>query len=256
MQKARAFHAVLAALALSLVLVSLSTVRAQQAPADDQQSTDVLKNLKFRNLGPAAAGGRVTTVAGIPGDPTTYYVGAAAGGVFKTSDGGLTWKAIFEHGSTGSIGDLALDPSNPNSVWVGTGEANPRNDVIDGAGVYLSPDAGQSWKSMGLGTVGQISRVIVDPSNSNVVFVGALGHVWAPNTDRGVYRTTDGGKAWKKVLFVDDTTGVASLAMEPGNPKVLYAGMWHFRRYPWTLVDGGDSSGLYRTTDGATPGRS
>ncbi|HXJ93123.1 MAG TPA: hypothetical protein VMT20_09600 [Terriglobia bacterium] len=249
MKNARALHAVMAVLTLALFLASFPSARAQQAAAD-QQNTDVLKNLKFRNLGPAAAGGRLTSVVGIPGDPTTYYVGAAAGGVFKTTDGGLTWKAIFEHEATGSIGDVALDPANPNSVWVGTGEANPRNDVIDGAGVYFSPDAGQSWKFIGLREAGQISRVIVDPSNSNVVFVGALGHVWAPNADRGVYRTTDGGKTWKKVLFVDDTTGVASLAMEPGNPKVLYAGMWHFRRYPWTLVDGGDSSGIYRSTDG------
>lgn len=249
MQKTRALHALLTVLALGIFLVSLPAPRAQEA-SGDQQNTDVLKNLKFRNLGPAAAGGRLASVVGIPGDPTIYYVGAAAGGVFKTTDGGLTWKAVFEHASTASIGDLALDPSNPNSVWVGTGEANPRNDIIDGAGVYYSPDAGQSWKFMGLGDAGQISRVIVDPTNSNVVFVGVLGHVWAPNADRGVYRTTDGGKTWKKVLFVDDSTGVASLAMEPGNPQVLYAGMWQFRRYPWTLVDGGASSGLYRSTDG------
>jgi len=249
MEKTRASRTVLLVLALVIFLAPLPAAPAQGAPAD-QQNTDVLKNLKFRNLGPAVAGGRVSAVAGIPGDPTVYYVGAAAGGVFKTTDGGLTWKAVFEHESTGSVGDLAVDPSNPNSVWVGTGEANPRNDVIDGAGVYFSPDAGQSWKFMGLRDAGQISRIIVDPSNSNVVFAGVLGHVWAPNADRGVYRTTDGGKTWKKVLFVDDTTGVASLAMEPGNPEVLYAGMWHFRRYPWTLVDGGDSSGIYRSTDG------
>ncbi len=249
MEKARAFHAVLIVLVLVALFALFPAAHAQQAAAE-QQNTDVFKNLKFRNLGPAAAGGRLTSVVGIPGDPTTYYVGAAAGGVFKTTDGGLTWKAVFEHEATGSVGDVALDPSNPNSIWVGTGEANPRNDVIDGAGVYFSPDAGQSWKFMGLREVGQISRVIVDPSNSNVVFVGALGHVWAPNADRGVYRTSDGGKTWKKVLFLDDTTGAASLAMEPGNPKVLYAGMWQFRRYPWTLVDGGDSSGIYRSTDG------
>ncbi|HUI42201.1 MAG TPA: hypothetical protein VL523_09540 [Terriglobia bacterium] len=240
-----------AAMALLVCVASLPLLRAQESSEEpESNSTDVLKNLKFRNLGPAAAGGRVAAAVGIPGDATTYYVGAAGGGVFKSVDGGLTWKPIFEHETTASIGDIALAPSNPNLVWVGTGEANPRNDVIDGAGVFFSPDAGQSWKFTGLGNVGQISRVIVDPSDPNVVFVGALGHVWAPNPDRGVYRTTDGGKTWTKVLFVDDTTGVSDLAMEPGNPKVLYAGMWHFRRYPWTLEDGGDSTGLYRSTDG------
>jgi photosystem II stability/assembly factor-like uncharacterized protein len=246
------------AAAMTALLVSMAALPVLRAQEQEQEaseepesnSTDVLKNLKFRNLGPAAAGGRVSAVVGIPGDPTTYYVGAAGGGVFKTVDGGLSWKAIFEHESTASIGALALAPSNPSQVWVGTGEANPRNDVIDGAGVYFSPDAGQSWKFMGLADVGQISRVIVDPADSNVVFVAALGHVWAPNPGRGVFRTTDGGKTWKKVLFVDNTTGASDLAMEPGNPKVLYAGMWHFRRYPWTLEDGGDSTGLYRSTDG------
>ena len=240
------------AVVIALVGVSpLPALRAQNTPSNsDSANQDVFKNLNFRNLGPAAAGGRVTAVVGVSDNPALYYAGAAAGGVFKTIDGGLSWKPVFEHESTASIGDIALAPSNPNLIWVGTGEGNIRNDVIDGAGVYFSADAGQSWKFMGLGNVGQISRVIVDSSDSNVVFVGALGHAWAPNEDRGVYRTTDGGKTWKKVLYVDDSTGVCDLVMEPGNPKVLYAGMWQFRRYPWTLVDGGDSSGLYRSTDG------
>jgi photosystem II stability/assembly factor-like uncharacterized protein len=251
MNRLRSSAFAIAVMALLAIAVLAAPLRAQEpAEEEDSSNTDVLKNLKFRNLGPAAAGGRVSAVVGIPGDPTTYYVGAAGGGVFKTVDGGLSWKPIFEHESTSSIGDIALASTDPNLVWVGTGEANPRNDIIDGAGVFLSTDAGQSWKFMGLGDVGQISRVIVDPLDSNVVFVAALGHVWTPNADRGVYRTTDGGKTWKKMLFVDDTTGAADLAMEPGNPKVLYAGMWHFRRYPWTLEDGGDSSGLYRSTDG------
>jgi photosystem II stability/assembly factor-like uncharacterized protein len=212
--------------------------------------SDLFKNLKFRNLGPAAAGGRVTSVVGVPGDPNIYYVGAASGGVWKSVNGGITWKAIFEHEKTASIGAVALAPSNPNFVWVGTGEANIRNDITDGAGVYFSSDAGASWRFMGLGDAGQISRVIVDPKNPSTVFVGALGHAWAPSAERGVFRTTDGGATWKKLLFVDDQTGVADLAMEPGNSMVLYAAMWHVRRYPWTLVNGGESSGLYRSTDG------
>jgi photosystem II stability/assembly factor-like uncharacterized protein len=251
MNKKRSRLCVFSVMVVVAPLVAAPALKAQEpASTSDAENHDIFKNLNFRNLGPAAAGGRVTSVVGVPDNPALYYAGAAAGGVFKSVDGGLSWKAVFEHESTASIGDIALAPSNPNVIWVGTGEANIRNDVIDGAGVYLSADTGQSWKFMGLGSVGQISRVIVDPSDSNIVFVGALGHTWAPNADRGVYRTTDGGKTWKKVLYVDDSTGVCDLTMEPGNPKVLYAGMWHFRRYPWTLEDGGDSSGLYRSTDG------
>ena len=216
----------------------------------DQEESDILHNLHFRNLGPAIAGGRVTSVAGVPGDPNIYYVGSAAGGIYKTENGGITWKAVFEHEATGSIGSIAVAASNPNFVWAGTGEANIRNDVIDGAGVYFSSDAGASWKFMGLRDAGQISRVLVDPKNPEIVFVGVLGHAWGPNTDRGVFRTTDGGKTWKKLLYVDDLTGVADLAMQPGNSQVLYAAMWHARRYPWTLDDGGETSALYRTTDG------
>jgi photosystem II stability/assembly factor-like uncharacterized protein len=229
------------------------TAAAQDKPLqspDQQAEHGPFKNLKFRNLGPAIAGGRITSIVGVPGDPNLYYVGSASGGVWKSTNGGITWKAVFEHEKTSSIGAVALAPSNPNFVWVGTGEANIRNDVIDGAGVYFSPDAGASWKFMGLGSAGQISSVIVDPKDPNTVFVGALGHAWGPNDDRGVFRTTDGGKTWKKVLFTDNLTGVADLAMQPGNPMVLYAAMWHARRYPWTLLDGGESSGIYRTTDG------
>ncbi|MEJ2009135.1 MAG: hypothetical protein P8Z30_13435 [Acidobacteriota bacterium] len=215
-----------------------------------ERKQDIFKNLKFRNIGPTVAGGRVTSVVGIPGNADVYYVGAAAGGVFKTTDGGTTWKDIFKHEATASIGAIALAPSNPNWVWVGTGEANIRNDVIDGHGVYFSPDGGNTWKFMGLADAGQISAILVDPQNPDIVFVAAIGNAWKPNAERGVFRTSDGGKTWKKVLFVDDTTGAADLVMQPGNPKVLFAAMWHVRRYPWTLVNGGMSSGIYRSTDG------
>ncbi|MGH9395736.1 MAG: hypothetical protein ACRD18_02650 [Terriglobia bacterium] len=219
-------------------------------PRAASSPTDAFANLKFRNLGPAVAGGRVTAVVGIPGNPEIYYVGAAAGGVFKTTDGGATWKAIFTKEGSASIGAIAIASSNPNLVWVGTGEANIRNDVIDGAGIYFSSDAGHTWKLMGLRDAGQISSAIVDPSNPNIVFVGVLGHTWAPNADRGVFRTTDGGKTWKKVLFVNASTGVADLVMQPGNPQVLFAGMWEAQRYPWTMINGGANSGIYRSTDG------
>jgi photosystem II stability/assembly factor-like uncharacterized protein len=248
MMKSRVAFIVSAVLAFSLC--TASRIQAQTDTDAEQKAPDILANLKFRNLGPGSAGGRVTAVAGIPGNPSVYYVGSAGGGVFKTIDGGLTWKPIFEHESTASIGAIALAPSNPNFIWVGTGEANIRNDVIDGHGVYFSPDAGHSWKLMGLFQTQQISAIAIDPGDPNTVFVGALGHSWAPNVDRGVYKTTDGGKTWRKVLFVTDSTGVSDLALAAGNPKVIFAAMWEFRRYPWTLVDGGPNSALYRSTDG------
>jgi photosystem II stability/assembly factor-like uncharacterized protein len=240
------------AMALAAFFGVSGQIVAGQSPAQDSDANekDVFKNLEFRNLGPAVGGGRVAAVAGIPGNSNVYYVGAAAGGVFKTENAGVTWKAIFEHEGTASIGALALAPSNPSIVWVGTGESKVRNDVIDGRGVYVSGDAGHSWKFAGLGNVGQVSQIIVDPTNSDVVYVAATGHAWGPNPDRGIFRTTDGGKTWKKVLFVNDSTGAADLTIQPGNAKVLFAAMWEFRRYPWTLVDGGPNSGIYRSTDG------
>jgi photosystem II stability/assembly factor-like uncharacterized protein len=227
-------------------------VAPASAGKDEGKAKDPLENLKFRNLGPAVGGGRVTAVVGIPGKPNVYYIGAGGGGVFTTQDGGLSWKAIFEKESTASIGAIALAPSNPNLVWVGTGEKNIRNDVITGKGVYFSPDAGATWKHMGLRDAGQIANIVIDPRDPNVVFVGVLGHAWAPNAERGVFRTTDGGKTWQKVLFVDEDTGVSSLIMDPDNPMVLFAGMWRVRRYPWALDSGGTSGGIFRSTDGGT----
>ena len=235
----------------ALVLCGVAGAQAAVAPTE-KGTPDILQNWKFRNLGPAAAGGRVAAAAGIAGDASVYYVGAAAGGVWKTTDGGITWKAVFEKEPSASIGAIALAPSNPNLVWVGTGEANPRNDVITGKGVYFSPDAGASWKLMGLANAGQISQIVVNPTNPEVVYVAVLGHVWGPNPDRGVFRTSDGGKTWQKVLYVDDTTGASDLVMDPSNPMVLFAGMWEFVRYPWMLLSGGEKSGIYRSTDAGT----
>jgi photosystem II stability/assembly factor-like uncharacterized protein len=211
---------------------------------------DPFAHLKFRNLGPAIAGGRVTAVAGIPGNPQVYYVGAAGGGVFKTTDGGLNWKPIFNHEATSSIGAIAVAPSNPSLVWVGTGEANIRNDVIPGAGVYLSTDGGRTWKSMGLTDVGQIARIVIDPHNPDHVVVAAFGQEWTAGPDRGVYVTTDGGKTWRKTLFVNDHTGAIDVAMQPDNGQVLFAATWQALRRPWMLHDGGPGSGIWRSTDG------
>jgi len=234
---------------LAATLVAMpAAMMAQTGAATDTK--DIFENVKFRNLGPAVGGGRVAAVAGIPGNPNVYYIGAGGGGVWKTVDGGLSWKAIFEKQPTASIGAIALAPSNPSLVWVGTGESNPRNDVITGKGVYFSPDGGQSWKAMGLENAGAISQIIIHPTNPDIVYVGVLGHIWGPNAERGVFRTSDGGKTWQKVLYVNDKTGVSDMAMDPSNPLMLFAGLWEFTRSPWMLNNGGENSGIYRSNDG------
>lgn len=240
------------AFVFSIVILSVVTSMgtALATPGHDNNTRDPFHNLKFRDLGPAVAGGRVTSVVGIPGNPDVYYVGTAGGGVFKTTDGGQHWEAIFTHQGSASIGSIALAPGNPNLVWVGTGEMNIRNDVLDGAGLYLSTDAGKTWKLMGFKHAGQIGKILVDPHDPDTVFVSVFGHVWGPNSERGIYKTTDGGKSWKKVLYVNDHTGAIDLVMDAGNPKVLFAAMWQAQRFPWKLDDGGPGSGIWRSTDG------
>lgn len=212
-------------------------------------SANLMGNIAFRNVGPSV-GGRVAAVAGVPGNPHIYYVGAASGGVFKTTDGGNTWNAIFTHEGSSSIGAITVDPNNPDRVWVGTGESNPRNSVVQGDGVYYSDNGGRSWQHLGLENAGQIARIIVDPHNRNVVYVAALGNPWAPNPERGVFKTEDGGQSWKKLLYVGDTTGAVSLVMQPSDPRSLLAAMWDFQRFPWLLRSGGPKSGIYRSRDG------
>ncbi|TAL84420.1 MAG: hypothetical protein EPN74_11565 [Rhodanobacter sp.] len=241
--------AILTALAATPALAS-DTAHHTRSTDQSSQQKGPFAQLHFRDLGPAIAGGRVSAIAGIPGNPLIYYVGAAAGGVWKTTDGGQHWKAIFAHEATASIGAIALSRSNPNLVWVGTGEPNIRNDIVDGAGVYLSTDAGKNFKRMGLADAGQIGKIVVDPHNPDHVLVAALGHAWGPNAERGVFETTDGGKHWHKTLFVDNQTGAIDMAMAPGNPEVLFAATWQVVRHPWNLVDGGKGSGLWRSIDG------
>jgi photosystem II stability/assembly factor-like uncharacterized protein len=241
---------VLAILTIFFLCMAAAADETEKPAAE--KSHDILENIKFRNLGPAVGGGRVSAVAGVPGQANIYYAGGAAGGVFKTIDGGLSWKPIFEKEASASIGAIAVAPSNPSLIWVGTGEANPRNDMVTGHGVYFSPDAGASWRFMGLDNVGQISTIVVHPTNPDVVFVAALGRVWGSGPDRGVYRTIDGGKTWQKVLYVNEQTGASDLVMDPANPMILFAGMWEVRRYPWMLLNGGNGSAIYRSTDGGS----
>ena len=208
------------------------------------------KNWKPRNIGPAGMSGRITAIDAVVANPTTVYVGAASGGVWKTENGGQSWNPIFDDQPIQNIGSIAIQQSNPNVVWVGTGEGNPRNSLNLGAGIYKSLDAGKSWKKMGLDKTICIHRVVIDPTNPNTVYVAAIGNPYAEHPERGVFKTTDGGETWSKILYVNDTTGCADLVMDPSNPNKLIASMWQFRRKPWELKSGGAGSGLYMTVDG------
>jgi photosystem II stability/assembly factor-like uncharacterized protein len=206
--------------------------------------------MRFRNVGPFR-GGRVCAVTGVRGRPATFYFGSSGGGVWKTDDAGTTWDPISDRDfSTGSVGAIAVAPSDANVIYAGTGESQPRGNVAAGDGVYKSTDAGRSWLNVGLRATQHISRVAIDPRDSDVVYVAALGHTWGPNPERGIYRSRDGGRSWRRVLFVDDRTGAADLAMDPHNPRVLFAALWQFQRVPWSIESGGPASGLYRSSDG------
>src|SRR5213593_1832815 len=230
-----------------------ATRRSDSTAAPKDSLTRFLESFSFRNLGPAAYSGRVTALA-VPrtgGYSKTFYIGAAGGGIWKTSNGGITWQAISEGLGVQTIGDLAVAPSDTNVVWAGTGERNSLRSQWWGDGVYKSTDGGKKWTNMGLGDSRAIGRIVIHPTNPDIVYVAALGHLWGPNRDRGVYQTTDGGKTWRKILFVDDTTGFVDLAMDPSNPAVLYAAAWHRLRWGGPYMQGvGAGSGIYKTTDG------
>jgi photosystem II stability/assembly factor-like uncharacterized protein len=232
-----------------------STTTADQKTPTEEESTrpedKLFKGMKYRLIGPFR-GGRSLTAAGIPGDPTTYYFGATGGGVWKSTDGALTWSPVFDKEGTGSIGSLAVASSDHNIIYVGTGEACIRGNISQGDGVYKSFDAGKSWKHIGLNDTRAIGKVIVNPNNPDIVFVAALGHPYGPNAERGIFRTTDGGKTWEKVLYKDENTGGIDVAFDPHNPNILFAALWQARRTSWNLTDGGPGSGLYRSNDGGT----
>jgi len=214
-----------------------------------QSDTSAFDNLKFRFIGPE--GNRAIAIAGVPGDPMINYIGAASGGLWKTTDGGLNWDPIFDDQDVSSIGSIAITPSNPDIVWAGTGETfviRPAHAMGDG--IYKSEDAGKTWKNMGLVKTGRIGRIIVHPSNPDIVFAAALGHTYGPQQERGVYKTTDGGKTWKRVFFVDENTGAAELALDPKNPDRLLVAMWSIHINTWGLRSGGSGGGVYRSIDG------
>jgi len=231
-------------------------VTSESAAKDDKDNDDKnedprFRGMKYRSIGPFR-GGRSLTAAGIPGDPTTYYFGATGGGVWKSTDGANTWSAIFDKDGSPSIGSIAVAGSDPNVVYVGTGEACIRGNISNGDGVWKSVDAGKSWKYVGLKDSRAIGKVIVNPHNPDIAFVAALGHPYGPNTERGVFRTTDGGKTWDKVLYKDENTGAIDVTFDPQNPHILFASLWEARRTPWSLSSGGPGSGIYRSTDAGT----
>lgn len=231
----------LTVLALSACTLSLSAQKV---------SLDQFKNWKPRNIGPAGMSGRITAIDVVVNDPDTWYVGAASGGVWKTTNAGASWTPVFDEQPTLNIGSLAIQQSNPNVIWVGTGEGNPRNSLNIGEGIYKSMDGGKTWRRMGLEKTRNIHRVVIDPTNPNIVYAGAIGNPYAEHPERGVYKTTDGGETWTRVLFTNESSGTADLVMDPSNPNKLIAAMWQHRRQPFTFKSGGPGSGLYITYDG------
>jgi photosystem II stability/assembly factor-like uncharacterized protein len=237
-----------AVLVLFCALVPAGAQGPDEKPKESKGPPRHFRRLHFRSIGPAA-GGRVCRACGVPGDPRTYYAATAAGGVWKSTDGGLRWQPVFDEQACSSIGSIAVAPSDPNTIYVGTGEANIRGNVEVGNGIYKSTDAGKTWKHV-FKQEGQIGTMVVHSTNPDVAFAAVLGHAFASNPERGVYRTTDGGMTWKRVLFKDADTGASDVCFDPSNPHILFAGLWQARRRPWDMTSGGPGSGLYVSRDG------
>src|SRR5882762_4207120 len=237
---------------LAVVLAALGSLTAT-AQSYDQK---LFQEMRWRCIGPFR-GGRTVAITGVSGQPNFFYMAAVNGGVWKTSDFGNTWTPIFDDaGSSGSVGAIAVAPSNPNVIYVGSGEGLQRPDLAVGDGMYKSTDAGTTWTHLGLRDAQQITAIVVDPKNAERVYVAVQGHPYGPNAERGVFRSTNGAQSWEKVLYKDENTGAAELVMDPENAQVLYAGLWAARVAPWEVRSGASlemaGSGLYKSTDGGT----
>ena len=235
-------------LILLTVCWSLSFPMAAQSPAGIDES--LLEGLQYRSIGPHR-GGRVTAVEGVPSKPFTFFMGSTGGGVWKTMDAGTSWENISDkYFEAGSIGAIAVAASDPNVIYVGTGSADPRGNISAGCGLYRSTDGGESWSHIGLRSAGQVAKLVVHPQDPALVYAAVLGNIFGPSPERGVYRSADGGKTWQKKLFVSDRTGAIELIMDPNNPRILYAGMWTAERKPWTIIDGSEEGGVWKSTNG------
>ncbi|MEM1134373.1 MAG: hypothetical protein AAGI07_00940 [Bacteroidota bacterium] len=229
---------------MSTFLLSVLSLSAQKI------DTEKLQGLKIRNIGPAGMSGRVTSIDAVTDNPDIIYVGTASGGLWKSESGGIAWQPIFEHEKAASIGAVAINQQNPDVIWAGTGEGNPRNSQSSGYGIYKSLDGGKNWQLMGLENTRNIHKIIINKHNPDIVYAGVQGSAWGAHPERGVYKTTDGGETWEKVLFVNDRTGVADMVVDPSNPDKLVVALWHFQRDAWYFKSGGEGSGLYITIDG------
>ena len=233
-----------------LAVVIAGLVTCDDAVAQEQSAeAQAIANLEWRPIGPANMGGRVSAIAGIPGNPKIFYVGGADGGILRTRNAGATFDELFIEEDVYSAGAIAIAASDLSVIWFGTGEGDPRNSTSYGTGVYRSLDEGDSWAHLGLERTERIKRIVVHPNDPETAYVCAMGHAWGPNPERGVFKTTDGGEFWEKVLYRNQDTGCSDIAMNWSNPRILYAGMWTFRRRPWRFDDGGGETALYRSND-------
>jgi len=234
----------------SIYLLSLLLLTFSHYPGAQPLDMDLFHGMQPRNIGPAGMSGRVTAIDVVRDDPRRIYIGTASGGLWHSDNGGLSWSTIFENEEASSVGAVAINQNNPTTIWIGTGEGNPRNSLSSGYGMYKSIDGGKSWRHLGLENTRNIHRVMLHPDNPDVAWVAAIGDPWSEHPERGVYKTTDGGKTWEKVLFVNEKTGCADLVIDPSNPNKLIAAMWEHRRWPWFFNSGGPGSGLYVSYDG------
>jgi hypothetical protein len=232
-----------------MVMTFVPAGRSQSALENNLVDTLLLDNLNYRLAGPFR-GGRSTAVAGRPGKPFTFLMGTTGGGVWETTDAGGSWQNISDGFFGGGIGAVAISEADPNVIYVGTGSADPRGNISQGRGIWKSVDAGKTWKFSGLPEAGQIGKIRIHPKDPNLVYVAALGHIFGPNPERGVYRSKDGGENWEPVLQISDKTGAVSLIINPHNPRILYAGMWRAERKPWTMISGSEDGGVYKSIDG------
>ncbi|MBE0652388.1 MAG: hypothetical protein IH594_01240, partial [Bacteroidales bacterium] len=229
---------------LSILFLSITALQSQKL------DKNVMSDMKPRNIGPAGMSGRVTALEVDLSNTSIMYAGTASGGIWKSTNEGTSWTPIFEDQKAASIGALAIYQKNPDIIWAGTGEGNPRNSLSGGYGLYKSIDGGRTWKDMGLEKTRHIHRIITHPDNPDIVYVGAIGSPWGAHPERGVYKTTDGGKTWNQILFTNEYSGVADMVMDPANPDKLFVAMWQHHRQPWFFKSGGEGSGLYMTVDG------